>query len=233
MSKPRITMSPTVSLSVATDRKLRADARLSAYPTNALERRDDGLYVEDFKPVGAMIAYSADITGQAFPVFDRSVTPVASLLVYNAVLADSADMTDTADLTRVTCRRDGRYLVSSHGRFRSVGTWTTTVCFAWIAKNGDEMQPLAHHVGVFIGATDPAIATGSAPVPAGQSPDLLTGTYQCENVVDLVEGDYIDTRLLFVSGSSTPPANTMTTLTNSSTLGYTTQHLAMVQVGAP
>src|SRR5258706_10361887 len=109
---------------------------------------------------------------------------------------------------RLTILRPGKWLVSGYGRYLSVGAYTTFKAWAWIAKNGDEMTPLAAHAS---NTTSPAAQPQSSITGVGV--ENVTGSYSAETTIDLIAGDYISMLLLFVS-SGAAPANTITTLTN-------------------
>lgn len=217
MSKPLLNQTSTVALRVDSDRKLRADAIISQQRNNALEDRSNGLFVEEFTPVGALIV-QRPLIGQTIPSFAANATASPSMIIYDSAAADSAGMWDPVSPTRLTIRRTARYLISSHGRWRSSGVYTGLYAWAWIGKNGDEQTPLAvYNPNVSGPIGDPAVLASPA---GGGVNDLLTGTYHMQNLVDLVAGDYLTTFVMFQSGAGVGgTVTTQTSLTPRGDLG--------------
>jgi hypothetical protein len=143
-------------------------------------------------------------------------------------------MFDFANPARITCQRQGRYVVSSHGRFKSAGTFSQFTFAAWISLNGDESVPLANAAAV-----TPAADPGALAAPLGQGTgvggEVYTGAYDVLNVVTLNAGDYIETRLCFLSAAASPAntiqLNSLATIANPNA-NVPTQTMAMVQVAS-
>lgn len=210
MSKPLLDNTSTVELEVGADRKLRADALLSPSATNALELRSSGLFVEDFQATGAMAARSM-LVAQTFPVYGNAAVPSVTAVIYDRELADPDGMWDPADPTKLTIVRSGKYLVSSYGYYRSSGTYPADMySMAWVAKNGDEQQPVAYHSSNVPMTVD--LAGLATPPGGGGAGVTVTGSYNMENLVDLEVGDFLVTYLVFQSTATASPANVVSTL---------------------
>lgn len=208
MSTPRLSNSPTLQLAVGSDRKLRADALVSPAVLNALEVRSDGLFVEQFTPDGALLAVTLNAATQVFPVYPVTATPSPDPVRYDLVQADTNGMTDPADLTRLTIKKAGKYLVTANGRWvaqgigGAAGTWAPMWAWAWLTMNGNENLPVALHINS--GEGSPAVApslTGSTP---GIVTDTTDGSYVLRQVVDCYVGDYFQCLLMFQDVSGTP-----------------------------
>lgn len=237
MTKPLLASSPTIQLEVDTDRKLRGDAVVSPVAWNALRLRSDGLYVRTFQPVGALVQQTVAAVNQSLPIYGNVAVPSASTISYTQAIADNglaragAAMWSALTPTRLTCVRTARYLVSAHGRYKSVGTYTSFTAGFWIAKNGDEQQFL----GGYLEGQGPGADPGALAAPLGQgsgvSQEQWSGAYHILNEVTLTAGDYIEVKCVFVS-SAAAPANTITTGTVATPLsGIPCQTMALVQVG--
>ena len=224
-------------LSVNTLRKLTANVVVSQAPYNALKVNPDGLYLEGFTPVGACAqAFFTVANAQQVPITGAAAVPSSSIVGYTQAVMDTGlaragtAMFDGTVPSRLTIRKAGLYLVSTHGKYQSSGTYSRFSPFAWISLNGDDTQALASSMPGATAAVDPA--TLGAPPGQGSTVELYTGTYHAMNTVRLAEGDYIETRVAFVSLVASP-ANTvlLTSVPTAAVQQLPHQTLAAVQVG--
>jgi hypothetical protein len=229
VSKPLLNQTSSVRLVVDTDRRLRADAIVAPIPNNALEVRTDGLYVADFQPVGGIIHQRA-LGGQVIPVFTGLATPTATPIIYDSSPADPSGMWDPTLPTRLTIVRDGRYIVSSWGKYRSTGTFGTSGkwLWAWVGLNGDELNPVAFYNSNTNGPlTDPA----SLATPAGSPSEALTFTHHMQAMVELHAGDYLSTFVVCQdTGLSGNTMSTQATVAGAVVPNFVVHALAAVQV---
>ena len=244
MTRPLLNPDSALGLEVDSDRRLRADVQNSGAPGNALEIRSNGLYVKEFQPVGACVVQYGISGGQSLPVYGNAATPTTSLIVYNTAIVDNAPAMVGAKMwdptvanTRLTIQRDGRYLVSAHGRFKSAGTYSAFAFFSWISRNGDELDPVAiDHNSVLSPAADPGALASPLGLGTGVGGEVMTGTYMIgPNLVELKTGDFLEVRVV-AQAAVAAPANTLNTSTQATiatnNVNFMTQTFAVVQIAS-